>query len=317
MKRNGFPGSRGERGQVMILASVALTAMLAILALVIDLGYLYAERRSEQRAADAAAWAGALALPIVGEAKARSDALYFAQVNGFTNDATTTVTVNIPPISPPAKQAYDSTYVEVIITRQVETFFAKVLSRFNTSATAYAIAASNQWVNYTLFVIDKTASPALSLGNSTVLHVNGGSIAVNSSAGGSYGAINNNGTLVASNRIDSVGTYTGSGTASPAPTRISVPIADPFATTPRPYYDATYKIYRMPDGTPLVDRSGSYNTANTVNPTSNVTLYPGTYWGGFRLNSSSVTVQLQPGLYVMAGGGSGGGFYANGGTVQG
>ena len=36
-----------------------------------------------------------------------------------------------------------------------------------------------------------------------------------------------------------------------------------------------------------------------------VTLTPGVYWGGWKFTGNSTVVRLQPGIYIMAGGGIG------------
>lgn len=60
MKRSRTIG--GESGQVMPLVAVTLFAIVAIMALVIDGGVLFAQRRSLQGLADGAARAGAMAI---------------------------------------------------------------------------------------------------------------------------------------------------------------------------------------------------------------------------------------------------------------
>src|SRR5688572_17177565 len=50
---------RGERGQVLVMGALMMTALLGFLALVLDVGNAYAQRRFMQNAADAASIAGA------------------------------------------------------------------------------------------------------------------------------------------------------------------------------------------------------------------------------------------------------------------
>src|SRR5215475_13929485 len=52
---------RNERGQTLMLVAISMVSLLAIAALAVDLGSLYAARGEIQRAADAAALAGAKA----------------------------------------------------------------------------------------------------------------------------------------------------------------------------------------------------------------------------------------------------------------
>jgi hypothetical protein len=54
---------RNEQGQAMALSVICLTVLLALSALVLDVGSWYQEQRETQAAADAAALAGAQALP--------------------------------------------------------------------------------------------------------------------------------------------------------------------------------------------------------------------------------------------------------------
>src|SRR2546430_7621743 len=49
----------GERGQVLVMAALMMTALLGMLGLVIDVGNAYAQRRFMQNGADAAAVAAA------------------------------------------------------------------------------------------------------------------------------------------------------------------------------------------------------------------------------------------------------------------
>ena len=57
-----WPAWADERGQAMVLVALFLPALLAVSGLVADGGWLFAQRRDLQNAADAAAVAGAMAL---------------------------------------------------------------------------------------------------------------------------------------------------------------------------------------------------------------------------------------------------------------
>jgi hypothetical protein len=64
MSRSGFSYRGGdERGQVIVFVLVAFVVLLGMCAMVVDLGYLYWNQRDLQASADAAALAGAMALP--------------------------------------------------------------------------------------------------------------------------------------------------------------------------------------------------------------------------------------------------------------
>ena len=51
--------SRQEKGQILMLAALLATVMLGMVALVVDVGFWYSERRQVQNAADEATLAAA------------------------------------------------------------------------------------------------------------------------------------------------------------------------------------------------------------------------------------------------------------------
>jgi uncharacterized membrane protein len=83
-------------GQILVLTTLAMVAIIGFAALVVDIGFMYSARRRMQTAADAAAVAGATALrdgqSVTASAKNGSS------INGFTDgQSNVTVTVNNPP----------------------------------------------------------------------------------------------------------------------------------------------------------------------------------------------------------------------------
>ena len=75
---------RDDRGSAVILAAVAMTALLSVVALAVDVGMLYTARGEAQRVADAAALAGAAGFieePKSPEPRARTLALDYASQN--------------------------------------------------------------------------------------------------------------------------------------------------------------------------------------------------------------------------------------------
>jgi uncharacterized membrane protein len=60
---DGRRNRREERGLALVIFALMLFSLLMITALVVDLGAVYAHRRNDQNAADAAALAGAQELP--------------------------------------------------------------------------------------------------------------------------------------------------------------------------------------------------------------------------------------------------------------
>ena len=117
--------SISERGQALILITLAMIGLIGFTALTIDGGMAFSDKRHAQNAADTAAFAAALA-------KIHDDdwvtlALERAEVNGYKNDEQTAVHVLCPPES--GQYAGNDEYVQVIIESTVKTTFTRVLGR--------------------------------------------------------------------------------------------------------------------------------------------------------------------------------------------
>lgn len=129
---------KSERGATMVIVALAMGALFGFLALAIDLGMLYVAHSDAQRAADAAALAGASAfLDNNGPAAAgpaRQRALEYALRNTFQNgpiDSNEVVITVLP----------DSGKVGVYIHRDsVHTLFARVLGIRTVPIAAFAAA---------------------------------------------------------------------------------------------------------------------------------------------------------------------------------
>lgn len=128
-----------QRGATLVFVTVALGAIFGFMALAIDLGMLYVARSDAQRAADAAALAGASAfLDFASQTDAvqpaRNRAMEYALRNTFQNGPidTSEVTIRVVP---------ESAKVGVNIYRDsVQTLFARVLGMRWVPIGAYAEA---------------------------------------------------------------------------------------------------------------------------------------------------------------------------------
>ena len=115
-----------ERGQVLILIVVGLVVLIGATALVVDGGNVFVDRRQAQNAVDSAALASALAR-IRGQDFVVA-AYKSAAKNGYNNDK---VTNSIEVFSPPISGAHvdDIDYIQIILTSNVQTYFAGVIGR--------------------------------------------------------------------------------------------------------------------------------------------------------------------------------------------
>jgi len=121
---------KGQRGQVLVLFTLALVAIVAGVGLVIDGGFTFAQRRAEQNAADLAAFAGANAL--LNGKNATAAALVASKDNGYEHGKNG-ITVSV---------AVTSTTVKVDVNAPHSNYFAGVVGQpsWPVSVTATALA---------------------------------------------------------------------------------------------------------------------------------------------------------------------------------
>jgi Flp pilus assembly protein TadG len=135
----------GERGQILVLFTIAIVVIIGMLGLVLDGGSAFAQRRDEQNVADLAAVAGADAyLTASGDktAAARDAATLVAARNGYVANAATGVVVDID-ISGEASGAS----VKVTVTKPHANNFSTILGMPTWGVSAKAMAQSAQRPN--------------------------------------------------------------------------------------------------------------------------------------------------------------------------
>jgi Flp pilus assembly protein TadG len=120
----------GSRGQVLVIFAGAAFVLLALMALVIDVSWYWANTLKVQRAADAAALAGAVWLP--GDATtAAATARTEAKKNGYT-DGSGGITVT------PTQDTTDPRQLDVQVSAPVGTFFMRMIGINSINATRVA-----------------------------------------------------------------------------------------------------------------------------------------------------------------------------------
>jgi Flp pilus assembly protein TadG len=303
--RRFFGRDDGEEGQAVVLFAILMLALLFAVGLAIDAGQLYSAKRSEQEAADAAAFAGAVVLYQQGTgseaiAAARTDAL----TNGYSSGGScllttpgpcvdaatqTTVTVYWPPLS--GSYVGNIQHVEVEITRQVKTSLVPAEAAFN-PVRARGVAGAEPLNNgYAIMALDRgNTCGAFTDQTNADLHLTGGGILVNSSC--STAAANNQCTA-SRFTIQSPYTLDVNGDATGCWSSIGIPVVpghnqlpDPFAGFPPPK-PATLGLPTCNSLAACQDGSGHQN--------------PGLYkvnLGG----TGNTNLVLNPGVYITAAG---------------
>jgi len=342
------------RGQLLIIVAVGLVVLLAIAALVVDLGFSWMLHRQEQNAADPASIAAArwlkddLGNPRSPFPEAYDEACFYAQENGFFAGDLKCVAalapgggleVHWPPIS--GDYAGAPGKVQVIITSTHPSFFAKIFGQdwatVSTSATAANEAGNSNSSSLVALQTDCVGGAAGKIsggGKVTIFPANpgvpaGGYVHVNSSCGTSADDVCQNGvgssalaisgTLVTPYAyVNGSCTYNGVGAqglqcslTSPCLDEDNQPpVGDPLAGIPEPN-TANFPGGVCPDGSVSTPTStsgcdlkkSSYCPADPADPAIDIcTLTPGVYYGGWSVGSR-VRLFLQPGLYILAGGG--------------
>jgi Flp pilus assembly protein TadG len=141
IKRLRSQGQRDSRGQILVIFALALVAITAMVGLVLDGGSAFAQRRSEQNAADLAALAAANDLIVnQGSADWLGTAHAIARLNGYEdgkNGATVTVTCQNCP-GQALDAAYDGVQVRVDISGKHANAFVGVvgMTSWDVSVTA-------------------------------------------------------------------------------------------------------------------------------------------------------------------------------------
>lgn len=130
-----------------------VTALMGVMALAIDGSYMYEERNRLAVAADAAAKAGAQELsrdPNISLSSLQAFANKEVTLNNFTPGGVVVVDVRHPPTESGGAHIGDVNYVEVLVSRQTNTFIAGVLGSLSMTPKARAVAGSGS-TTYCIF----------------------------------------------------------------------------------------------------------------------------------------------------------------------
>jgi hypothetical protein len=327
---------RHGRGQVLVIFAGGLIAVLAIAALVIDLGFVFVARRQEQNIADPAAIAAARFIRAAGGTYSDmvSAACAVAHQNGLfggplstapctaANDPQgTSMAVNYPPSSAAGTFQGRAGFVEVVLSRSQGTFLAGVVGIRSIQVTSSAVAAFSNGDSNSSSLIALDPSGACATGHihgtGTInIHrlpgvTSGGYVQVNSSCSNgpadsacspSSGAlkIDSNASSFTAPTTYVVGSCQAtSGSINGGLVEGAPVTGDPLSELQAPDPN-DYPAGRCSATDPPLTPGASGCRFNGGGGT--VSLQPGVYYGGWAIGNN-VTLQLAPGLYIMAGGG--------------
>lgn len=332
-----------QRGQILVIFAGGLLLLMAIAALVIDIGFVFMLRRHEQNAADPGAIAAARHIPAAAvdltaaKAQMRVVACFYARQNGFFADpnttcdtaldpAGTTITVHYPPSTGAGDFSGQMDKVEVSISRTHRSFFAGALGipAFPVTTSAVAAFSDGNSNSSSLIALDKTGACATGKvhgdGNVTIHPIvegtDGGYIHINSTCATGPPDVACNVSGSGALMVDGTATITAphtyvTGTCKGQPedligplTEGAVQIGDPLAELANaPPQIADYLPGQCGPSGIVTAPTGDNSNGCKFNTAGTVLLQPGVYYGGWSVSGNNVTLILAPGVYIFAGGG--------------
>jgi hypothetical protein len=325
-----------------VLFAGGLTVILLIAATVFDLGQALVDRRTEQNAADAAALAGARYIPSAtstyqGLCSARTvgqiASASYKQVNTACDVATqylaadglnATVTVKYPP-GPESEFSGLPSNIEVQINATRPSFFAGVIGIVTRTTGAMGVAANSSGYSlpYSLLSLDPHGCGASKVTGGGTITV-GGTIHVDSDCSSDAFLISGRGAVTAPS-CDAVGNIqvSGGGSGCSIQNNGSQVLGDPLRELPVPPTPTSLGQIQLLSGSgnPVggsncgnyMDSSGNKRspavlTSTVASPSSclinknnTYRMWPGYYPGGLQFNAG--TIYMEPGIYVLGGGG--------------
>jgi hypothetical protein len=323
-------------GQVLVIFAGGLVVLFAIAALVIDLGFVFIVRRTEQNVADPAAIAAARFIRSTGGTYAdmKAAACTVAHQNGMfggvgsvaacdnpANDPDGTVlAVNFPPSAAGGTFAGRAGFVEVVITRNHNTLLGAVVGIRTVRVSSSAVAAFSNGDSNTnsLMALDSTDCSTLKTHGTGAITVHtvvpgdpGGYIQVNSgcsngppdtscSSGGGPAALDTTGgSSLTAPHIYVSGTCKANSPVFGPLTEGAVKVGDPLSELAAPD-PADYPPGRCGPGQPPLTPT---STGCLFNSPGTIHIDPGVYYGGWTISKKDAVLELGPGIYVLAGGG--------------
>lgn len=192
-----------HEGQVMILFAVASLVLIGAVALAVDVGFLLAERRQVQAAADSAAMAAAQS----GLDNKTAQIVSAGKSYGSLNASVAVSAVDVNPNASGPSGGEGERYVEVTIVKEVQKFFLGAIYTGAWSVTASAMAAVEPIeADYALITLDENTTPGIYMNGTTGIVITGdnGSAVSNSTIQGG-----NNTTFTVDGAIHASGAISG------------------------------------------------------------------------------------------------------------
>lgn len=154
LKARGW--ARNEKGSVLPIAALGMTAMLGFMGLALDFGNLYRLKRNMQTAADAGAMAGASELFRSKPSLVSGSSLDGTATNKFTHGSAG-VTVDVSPAASGPTTGFfqgDNRFVEVEVSQSSPSFFIQLFGINSTLVRARAVAGAGAKSANCIYALD-------------------------------------------------------------------------------------------------------------------------------------------------------------------
>lgn len=272
---------RDESGAYALLTALLMPVIIGVVGLGTETGLWYLRHLEMQAAADSAAISAIVAYStgVTANSNLQTEADAVTATYGFTNGSKgTTVTLNMPPQS--GAYSSKSNAVEVIINQPQSRLFSSLWSSSPINILARSVAITTNNGQGCLLALDASASGAISTQGNSAVNLNGCGLYDNSNSGsalsmGGASSLNALGVNVVGG-ISGTSHMTMSGENEPVTG--AAPISDPYAN--------------------MTPASFSGCDQNNYSAKTTVTLNPGVYCGGMKLNAGA-NVTLNPGVYYL------------------
>ena len=283
--------SKDDEGQALVLTALGLVLLMLMAGLGVDVGFLRYEKQQMQKAADAAALAGAATLAY-DPAHYVAAGIHDATANGFTNGQNgIVVTVISPPQTPGDPFYLQANYVEAIVSQPQPTFFMRITGSSSVPVRSRAIASAVGNASECMIVMAPSGSGALTVKGTANVSA-ACTIIVNSN---DSAAITKTGSgAISANYIGVVGgmNEVGSGSVRPAPITNIGPVADPLINVQEPTPSTcTPQNGHITGSAPHVLNEGTFCGGISITGSGSVTFTPGTYileGGGLSVGGSGI-----------------------------
>lgn len=229
LRRHAGCLGRDEDGAILIVVALAMTLLMALMGVGIEVGSWYMTRRALQTAADAAAIAGALESARGNPGGIVSAAEKEAARNGVSLSDGDSVVVYNPPTSGTLVGRSDA--VEAIVTRQQQALFSVVVHSGPVTISSRAVAMVNDTGRACVLALDGSRDSAVRARGTPDIQMAGCMIAANSNAASAID-LSGNASVTAQSLWTAGGVAVGGSAAvqlaSPATTQ-AWPLLDPYA----------------------------------------------------------------------------------------